>query len=207
VAPQAAAVEPVRVRVLGSLRLGDNNDDGAPLRSARLRRLFVVLLARRSTVVSGDSITQFVWGDGQPADPSAALQTRVWRLREVLRDAGCDGAARLLTRAPGYLLRSRASRPISSGSNGWCTLPRPSRPNALPSSSRRPCRCGADRRTRSSPMTRSSGPRPPGWRSFGSPRSQTGSRRCWRLTGRTIPSPGWPRSSRRTRCGNDPGHS
>jgi DNA-binding SARP family transcriptional activator len=100
-APEAE-VEPVRVRVLGSLQLGD--DDGAPLRSARLRRLFAVLLARRGTVVSSDRIAQFVWGDGQPADPSAALQTLVWRLREALSDAGCDGAARLLTRAPGYLL-------------------------------------------------------------------------------------------------------
>ena len=104
VAPQAAAEKPVRVRVLGSLRLGDTDDDGAPLRSARLRRLFVVLLACRGTVVSCDRIAQFVWGDGQPADPSAALQTLVWRLREALRYAGCDGAARLLTRAPGYLL-------------------------------------------------------------------------------------------------------
>jgi predicted ATPase/DNA-binding SARP family transcriptional activator len=95
-------VEPVCVGVLGSLRLG--NDDGAPLRSARLRRLFAVLMMRRGEAVSADRLTQAVWGDRQPADPSAALQNLVWRLREALRDAGCDDAARLLTRAPGYLL-------------------------------------------------------------------------------------------------------
>jgi predicted ATPase/DNA-binding SARP family transcriptional activator len=92
--------EPVRVRALGSLRLG--GDDAAPLRSTRLRRLFAVLLVRRGTAVSADRLARAVWGDGQPADPSAALQTLVWRLREVLRNAGCDGVAQLLTRAPGY---------------------------------------------------------------------------------------------------------
>ena len=43
-------------------------------------------------------------GYRQPADPAAALQNLVWRLRQALRAAGCEGAARPLTRAPGYLL-------------------------------------------------------------------------------------------------------
>jgi DNA-binding SARP family transcriptional activator len=100
VAPQGA-VEPVRVRVLGSLRLGD--DDGAQLRSAQLRKLFAVLLVRRGNTVSADRLAQAVWDDRQPADPSAALQNLVWRLRQALH-AGCEGAVRLLTRAPGYVL-------------------------------------------------------------------------------------------------------
>ena len=58
-APQAE-VEPVRVRVLGSLRLGE--DDGAPLQSARLRRLFAVLLVHRGMAVPA----------GSPGEHSAA---------------------------------------------------------------------------------------------------------------------------------------
>jgi DNA-binding SARP family transcriptional activator len=96
------AVEIVRVRVLGSLRLGD--DDAVQPRSARLRRLLAVLLACRGTSVSADRLAQAVWGDQQPADPSAALQNLVWRLRQALHAAGCEGVVRLLTRAPGYLL-------------------------------------------------------------------------------------------------------
>ncbi len=56
------------------------------------------------TVVSADRLAHMLWGDGQPAEPVAALHTLVWRLREAVRAAGCDGAVRLLTRAPGYLL-------------------------------------------------------------------------------------------------------
>ncbi|MDQ4009281.1 MAG: winged helix-turn-helix domain-containing protein [Actinomycetota bacterium] len=94
-------MEPVRIRVLGSLQLGG---DRGPLRSGRLRRLLAALLVQHGTVVSTDRLAQLLWGDGQPTEPAAALQTLVWRLREALRAAGCDGAARLLTRAPGYLL-------------------------------------------------------------------------------------------------------
>ncbi len=106
-APEGDA-EPVRVRVLGSLRLGD--DDGAQLRSARLRKLFAVLFVCRGKAVSADRLAQAVWGDRQPADPSAALQNLVWRLRHALRAAGCDDAARLLTRAPGYVLEVEAEQ-------------------------------------------------------------------------------------------------
>ncbi len=93
-------MEPVRVRVLGSLELG--GDRG--LRSGRLRRLLAVLLVHHGTVVSADRLAQLLWGDAQPAEPAAALQTLVWRLREAVRAAGCDSAVRILTRAPGYLL-------------------------------------------------------------------------------------------------------
>ena len=96
------AVEPVRVRVLGSLQLGD--DDAAQPRSARLRKLLAVLLVYRGTAVSADRLAQAVWGGCQPADPSAALQSLVWRLRQALHATGCEGAVRLLTRPPGYLL-------------------------------------------------------------------------------------------------------
>jgi predicted ATPase/DNA-binding SARP family transcriptional activator len=101
-------VEPVHVRVLGSLRLGD--DDAVQPRSARLRKLLAVLLVCRGTVVSADRLAQAVWGDRQPADPLAALQNLVWRLRQALHAAGCEGAVRLLTRPPGYLLEVEAEQ-------------------------------------------------------------------------------------------------
>ena len=137
------AVEPVRVRVLGSLRLGD--DDGAQLRSARLRKLLAVLLACRGKAVSADRLAQAVWGDRQPADPSAALQNLVWRLREALRAAGCDGAARLLTRAPGYLLEVEGEQVDGVRFERQVRAAAAEPPNALSTSSRTPSRCGAGR--------------------------------------------------------------
>jgi DNA-binding SARP family transcriptional activator len=107
VAP-AGAVEPVRVRVLGSLQMGDG--DAAQPRSVRLRKLLAVLLVWRGTAVSADRLAQAVWGDRQPADPSSALQNLVWRLRKALHAAGCGGAIRLLTRAPGYLLEVKGEQ-------------------------------------------------------------------------------------------------
>jgi DNA-binding winged helix-turn-helix (wHTH) protein len=195
----------VRVRVLGSLRLGE--DDGAPLQSARVRRLFAVLLVHRGMAVSADRIAQVVWGDRQPADPSAAVQTLVWRLRQALRAARCDGAARLLTRAPGYLLEAEGEQVDLVRFERLVRAATREPLNTQPTSSRRPCRCGGDRPTPSSPMTTSSGPRPPGLRRFGSPHAQTGSTRYWRWTARTRPSPGWLQLSRRTRYGSDPGRS
>lgn len=94
-------VEPVRIRVLGSLQLGSG---GSLLRAGRLRRLLAVLLVHHGTVVSVDRLADLLWGDRPPAEPANALQTLVWRLRVALRTAGCDGAARLLTMAPGYVL-------------------------------------------------------------------------------------------------------
>ncbi len=94
-------MEPVRVRVLGPLELGG---EGSLLRSGRLRRLLAVLLVHHGIVVSVDRLAHLLWADQPPAEPARALQTLVWRLRDAVRTAGCTGAMRLLTRAPGYVL-------------------------------------------------------------------------------------------------------
>src|SRR3712207_5209500 len=89
----------MRIRVLGTLELVDPDGSGAPLRSARLRRMLAALLVSAGEVVSVDRLAAAVWGEQLHADPTNAVQILVSRLRRVL---GPDPA--LLTRAPGYLL-------------------------------------------------------------------------------------------------------
>jgi DNA-binding SARP family transcriptional activator/pimeloyl-ACP methyl ester carboxylesterase len=86
-------------RVLGAVEAEDPDGVPVPL-GDRQRALLASLLARAGTVVSVDELTELVWPDRQPADPAAALQNQVSRLRRALPWAA------LRTRSPGYLLEA-----------------------------------------------------------------------------------------------------
>src|SRR5579863_10685773 len=83
--------------------------DGRPvaLGGARQRLVLAALLARANAVVSADALVDVVWGDEPPDSALSTLQKYVWRLRAVIDPgrAAADPAGRLVTRAPGYLLR------------------------------------------------------------------------------------------------------
>jgi predicted ATPase/DNA-binding SARP family transcriptional activator len=94
---------PVRVRVLGTLEIVD--DDGTPiaLTSPNLRRLLAGLVLNAGTVVSVDRLADIVWGDDPPTNTTGAVQTLVSRLRSRLPENDTD-ALQIVTRAPGYML-------------------------------------------------------------------------------------------------------
>lgn len=71
--------------LLGSLTLTEagNNVD---VPSRRVRQVLEVLALHRNAVVSAERIAEMVWGDNLPADPAAAVQTNISRLRRLLRD-------------------------------------------------------------------------------------------------------------------------
>jgi len=106
--PSDRATDPVpvpRVRVLGAIAVdqaGGSAGQGS-VGSARLRCCLAVLTINSGSVISTDRLADLLWPDVQPANPAAALQTVVSRLRVSLSRAGLTD--RLITRPPGYLLR------------------------------------------------------------------------------------------------------
>ena len=115
-------------------------DGGFRLGGAKRRAVAALLLLDANQVVSTERLVDGVWGDDPPAAATGSLQNHVLRLRRELGD-------RLVTRAPGYVLRVEP---------GELDLDRFRRrvDDAAPEgrSRRRPCsarrsRCGAARRS------------------------------------------------------------
>ena len=85
-------------RLLGPLEAVED-DRPLALGGAKQRALLAVLLLHANQVVSSDRLIDEVWGESPPATAGKMVQVYVSRLRKQL------GEARLLTRAPGYLLQ------------------------------------------------------------------------------------------------------
>jgi DNA-binding SARP family transcriptional activator/ABC-type branched-subunit amino acid transport system substrate-binding protein/streptogramin lyase len=92
---ETAAVEYV---VLGPLEV---RVDGraVELRGGKQRALLTMLLLNAGKVVSGDSLTDALWGEQPPASAANSIRIYVSQLRKLL------GEGRLLTRSTGYLLQ------------------------------------------------------------------------------------------------------
>ncbi len=84
-------------RILGPLEVRDG-ERLLPLGGARRRAVLALLLLDANRVVSVEQIVDGVWGDAPPSSALASLQNHLGRLRRELGE-------RLVTRAPGYLLR------------------------------------------------------------------------------------------------------
>src|ERR1700722_13678927 len=92
----------VEFGVLGPLEVTADGQS-VELAGPRTRAVLALLLVCANQVVSSDRLLDELW-PGQPADKATdSLQVRLSELRKALRSAG--EADRLVTRAPGYLLR------------------------------------------------------------------------------------------------------
>ncbi|MGW1508605.1 AfsR/SARP family transcriptional regulator [Streptomyces sp. NPDC002394] len=69
--------------------------------STKVRILLGILLLKRGQVVSSDELKAALWGTDLPATASSSLHNHVTRLRRTL---GSEGAARLRSVPPGYVL-------------------------------------------------------------------------------------------------------
>src|SRR6266540_1425772 len=85
-------------RILGPLEVCDN-ERVLPLGGAKQRALLAILILHANEVVSVERLLDDIWGERQPASGAKALHVYVSQLRKVIGDD------RLLTRAPGYMLR------------------------------------------------------------------------------------------------------
>jgi predicted ATPase/class 3 adenylate cyclase/DNA-binding SARP family transcriptional activator len=78
----------LEIGVLGPVVVFGDNEAPMPLRSPLQRLLLAVLASRSGRVVPADELVEALWGDVLPAQPSAALQSQVFRLRRQLGQAG-----------------------------------------------------------------------------------------------------------------------
>jgi predicted ATPase/DNA-binding SARP family transcriptional activator len=85
--------------VLGPIEVADGGGNLVPLAGSRQRALLACLLAHADQVVSADRLAESLWGERQPSDPVAALQSQVSRLRQRL-----GPGARFETVGRGYRL-------------------------------------------------------------------------------------------------------
>ncbi len=76
----------MRLSLLGTTQLTASEGQRIEIGSRRQRQLLAVLGLHRARVVDVDRLATFVWGDGAPGDPAAAIQTLVSRLRRLLSD-------------------------------------------------------------------------------------------------------------------------
>jgi DNA-binding SARP family transcriptional activator len=88
----------LQLRLLGPVEAVDDNRPLA-LGGVKQRALLALLLLHANQMVSRDRLIDELWGESPPATAGKIVQVYVSRLRKQL------GHARLLTRAPGYLLR------------------------------------------------------------------------------------------------------
>jgi len=98
----------VEFRDLGSVSV---EFDGAPVRlsGGRLQTALATLLVHAGESVSEDRLIDAVWGDRLPQRPAAALDTLIFRLRQVLEPHRTrrDGWRVLVTEGAGYRLTAR----------------------------------------------------------------------------------------------------
>jgi DNA-binding SARP family transcriptional activator len=93
-----AAETGVEFRILGPFEVLENGQALA-LAAAKQKALLAMLLLRANQVVSSDELIGALWGDGPPETATKALHVYVSQLRKLL------GRERIVTRAPGYLMR------------------------------------------------------------------------------------------------------
>ena len=86
-------------RVLGPLEVLGDGGEALPLGGKRPRALLALLLLHPNEAVSTERLIDAVWGEDPPASVRGALQVHVHALRKAL------GTDRIVTRAPGYLVR------------------------------------------------------------------------------------------------------
>ncbi len=93
----------IDIRVLGSVEVRRETQPVA-IGGPKPRQILAMLVAAHGGVVSTDRLEEELWGDDQPADPGAVLQSNISRLRKALHPE-----ARIVARPPGYALEVDAS--------------------------------------------------------------------------------------------------
>src|SRR5215469_8172181 len=88
--------------VLGPLQvIAGESDEPGTVSAARLRALLAALLWRANKPLPTDELAELVWDGAPPGGAAEATRVLVMRLRRGLDKRA---AARIVTRAPGYVI-------------------------------------------------------------------------------------------------------
>src|SRR2546428_12262534 len=98
-------------RILGPLEVVADGQE-VPLGGAKQRALLALLLLHPNRVVSRDRLIDELWETDPPETARTALQVHVSQLRKAL------GRDRIVTQAPGYLVRVEPGELESTASCG-----------------------------------------------------------------------------------------
>jgi SARP family transcriptional regulator, regulator of embCAB operon len=97
---------PVRYELLGPLRVVSEEGEIATIGAQKIETLLAALLIRSDQVVATEQLMTEIWGDQVPRRATAGIHVYVSQLRKFL--ARCRGGSGnpVVTRPPGYVLRS-----------------------------------------------------------------------------------------------------
>ncbi|GGP05135.1 winged helix-turn-helix domain-containing protein [Nonomuraea glycinis] len=96
----------MRFGVLGPLAVWTDAGEPVTIPGTKVRALLADLLVHEGHPVSADRLIDDLWGDDPPGNPTGALQVRVSQLRKALEDAEPGGKNLVVSKPPGYLLRT-----------------------------------------------------------------------------------------------------
>ncbi|MEO3789681.1 BTAD domain-containing putative transcriptional regulator [Nonomuraea sp. B10E15] len=94
----------MRFGVLGPLEVWTAWGDPVRVPELKVRALLACLLAHQGRPVSADRLIDELWRGALPANPTGALQNKVWQLRRALESSEPDGRALVAWRGQGYQL-------------------------------------------------------------------------------------------------------
>jgi DNA-binding SARP family transcriptional activator len=90
----------------------DDQHEESVISAPKVELLFATLAIRANQVVSLHQLTTEIWGDDPPRRANAALHVYISQLRKFLQPPG--GPATIVTRAPGYLLRTTGEQDFTA---------------------------------------------------------------------------------------------
>ena len=91
----------MRCVLLGPMEVVDDTGRWCPVAGVRQRTLLAALALRANELVSQDALAEAVWDGAPPPGYATTLRSHLTHLR---RSLGPRAAARIITRAPGYLI-------------------------------------------------------------------------------------------------------
>lgn len=100
----ASLVEGVSVGLLGPFVVRAEGKDFTPS-APKVLQVLSMLALRANKLVSTELLMQELWDESAPHSARTTIQTYIYQIRKILARVGPDLDERLVTRAPGYILR------------------------------------------------------------------------------------------------------
>ncbi|WP_244501168.1 AfsR/SARP family transcriptional regulator [Streptomyces sp. TP-A0874] len=97
----------LRFNLLGPFEIVNDEGKCCTPHTPKVCQVLALVLTRPNEMVSVESFIQELWGEEPPRSALTTLQTYVYHARKLFAESGMEapGEPRLVTRAPGYMIR------------------------------------------------------------------------------------------------------